>query len=94
MENLEHKERVEELAGMGATAEDIAAELRISVEDLRERYREALAYGSAKGRNDILTTLYQQVQSGTSSSALSLWVKAVADGATTVARAVPLFTSR
>jgi hypothetical protein len=76
MENLEYKDRVEELAGVGATEEDIAAELRIPLEDLRERYREPLAYGNAKGKNNILTAFYKQVQSGTNFSATSMWVKA------------------
>jgi hypothetical protein len=76
METLEHKGRVEELAGVGATEEDIAAELRIPLPDLRERYREPLAFGNAKGRNNVLTAFYKQVQSGTNFSATSMWVKA------------------
>jgi hypothetical protein len=74
---MEHlKQRVEELAGAGAPEEDIAAELRIPLADLREHYGEALTYGNAKGKNDILTTFYKQVQAGTNFSSVSMWVKA------------------
>jgi hypothetical protein len=81
MENLvrtlseQEKKSIEELAGVGATEEDIAAELKIPLKHLQENYSDQLSYGSAKGRNDVLKAFYKHVQSGTNVTSISLWVK-------------------
>ena len=68
--------RVEKLAGLGATEEDIAAELQIPVKRLQKRFRRELARGNALGKHRILERLYEQADSGKNTSAIALWVKA------------------
>lgn len=71
----EQTRQIEELAGYGASEEDIAAELRIPLNYLKEHHCDDLAYGNAKGRNAVLKNLYEQVQSGTNVTTISLWVR-------------------
>jgi hypothetical protein len=68
--------RVEKLAGLGATEEDIAAELQIPVKRLRKRFRRELARGNAIGKHQVLEKFFDQVQSGSNMGATTLWVKA------------------
>jgi len=71
----QEKRDIEELAAVGASEEDIAAELKISAKHLQEQYSAELTYGSAKGKNEVLKTFYKQVQSGTNVGATTFWVK-------------------
>ena len=67
---------IQKLAGLGATEEDMAAELQISVKRLQKRFRRELAQGNALGKHRILERLYDQADSGKNLGAIALWVKA------------------
>lgn len=70
------KSRVERLAQIGATEEDIATELQIPVNRLQKRFRRELDRGAVQGRNQVLEKLFENAQSGSNMAAASLWVKA------------------
>jgi hypothetical protein len=71
----QHRNRVEKLAQIGATPEDIAAELQIPLRRLQKRFRRELERGQAIGKHTILEKLFENASSGTNLGATSLWVK-------------------
>ena len=70
------KRRVERLAQVGATEEDIAAELQIPLKRLQKRFRRELERGAVAGKHHVLEALFENAQSGSNMAATSLWVKA------------------
>ncbi len=75
-ESEAQKSRVERLAQIGATEEDIAAELQLPLKRLQKRFRRQLEQGSVQGRHQVLEQLYENAQSGSNMAAASLWLKA------------------
>lgn len=71
------KRRVERLAQIGSTEQDIATELGISVKSLQRQFRRELQRGSAIGKHHVLETLFEQAQSGSNMTAVSLWGKVI-----------------
>ena len=67
--------QVEDLARVGASEEDIAAELDMSLETLCSQFDKELKRGSASGRNQVLRTFFGKVVSGENIGALTTWVK-------------------
>ena len=72
----DHEERIEYLARFGATQEDIAAELQIPLECVKDEHQRAFERGQAIGRNMILERLFHNAASGSNFAATTLWVKA------------------
>ncbi len=72
----DHQQRIEELARFGATQEDIAAELRISLECVQEQFQVEYERGQAIGKHIILEKLFHSAASGSNLAATALWVKA------------------
>ena len=70
------KARVERLAEVGATPEDIAAELQISLKRLQKRFRRELERGAVRGKHEVLEQLFENARSGDCMTATLLWVKA------------------
>ena len=70
------KKRVERLAQIGATPEDIAADLQIPLKRLQKRFRRELERGEALGKHTVLEKLFDNASSGNNMAATSLWVKA------------------
>jgi hypothetical protein len=68
--------RIERLAQVGATPEDIAAELQMPLKRLHKRFRRELERGAVRGKHDVLEKLFENASSGASVTATSLWVKA------------------
>ena len=68
--------RVERLAQVGASPEDIAAELQIPLKRLHKRFRRQLERGAVQGKHDVLEKLFENASSGANAAATSLWVKA------------------
>jgi hypothetical protein len=71
----EDRERVSQLARIGATEETIAAELRLPVKRLKKQFRRELQQGDAKGKHEILANLYEAAASGSNNAATTFWVK-------------------
>src|ERR1700685_3192671 len=71
-----HQERVEQLARCGATQEDIAAELQISLQCIQDQFQREFERGQASGKNIILEKLFHTAGSGSNMAATALWVKA------------------
>lgn len=69
-------QKVEDLARIGAGEEDIAADLQISLEHLREHFRKELETGNARGKHQILQTAFEKAASGDNMQATALWLKA------------------
>jgi hypothetical protein len=69
------RDRVEKLAGFGATEEDIAAELQIPLKRLQKRFGRELSRGNALGKHNILEKVYAQAESGKNPTVASFWVK-------------------
>lgn len=67
--------KVEQLARIGATEEDIALDLDIPLEHLQEFYRRELDRGRVQGRHAVLERLYTNATSDSNSTATSMWVK-------------------
>jgi orotate phosphoribosyltransferase-like protein len=67
--------RVAELARTGATEENIAAELQISLKRLQKRYRREIERNRATAKNEMLAHLYETAKSGSNSTAAMFWVK-------------------
>jgi hypothetical protein len=76
MPSLRDKERVAQLARVGATEESIAAELQIPVKRLKKRFRRELEQGQAQGKHQILENLYEAARSGSNNTVTTFWVKA------------------
>jgi len=74
LDNLNN--RVERLAQIGATPEDIAADLQIPLKRLQKRFRRELERGEALGKHTVLEKLFDNASSGNNMAATSLWVKA------------------
>ncbi len=72
---MDHQ-NVEQLARLGATEEDIALDLGLSLEQLQECYRRELDRGRVQGRHAILQRLFSNAASDSNSTATSMWVKA------------------
>lgn len=70
------QQRVEQLARFGATEEDIAAELQISLECVQDQFQREFERGHAVGKNIILEKLFHNAASGSNMAATALWVKA------------------
>jgi hypothetical protein len=68
--------RVRELAAIGISDEDIAAQLRLSLPKLQKTFRHELKEGAADGREQALRRLHAIAISGENLSALTFWVKA------------------
>ena len=68
--------RIERLAQVGATPEDIAAELQMPLKRLNKRFRRELERGAVRGKHDVLEKLFENASSGANATATSLWVKA------------------
>jgi len=68
--------RVEQLARCGATQEDIAAELQISLECIQDQFQREFERGQAMGRNMVVEKLFHNAASGSNMAASALWVKA------------------
>jgi len=75
MPSPEDRERVSQLARIGASEETIAAELLISRTRLKKYFRRELKQGEAKGKHTILENLYEAAASGSSNAATTFWVK-------------------
>ena len=71
-----HQERVEKLACFGATQEDIAAELQISLQCVEDQFQLEYERGQAVGKHIILEKLFDSAASGSNMAATALWVKA------------------
>ena len=70
------KNRIERLAEIGATPEDIAIELQIPLKRLQKRYRRELERGVVQGKHQMLEKLFENAATGSNLAATSLWVKA------------------
>ena len=70
------KTRIERLAQVGATPEDIASELQIPLKRLQKRFRRELERASVQGKHDVLEKFFENATSGSNMAATSLWVKA------------------
>jgi hypothetical protein len=70
------RRRVERLAEIGATEEDIATELQMPLKRLQKRFRRELERGAVAGKHHVLETLFNNAQSGSNMAATALWVKA------------------
>jgi hypothetical protein len=68
--------RVRELAAIGVSDEDIAAQLRLPLRKLQNIFRRELKQGAAEGREQALRKLHAVAISGENLSALTFWVKA------------------
>src|SRR5581483_7336953 len=75
MPSLRDKERVAQLARVGASEESIAAELQIPVKRLKKRFRRELEQGHAQGKHQVLENLYQAATSGSNNTVTTFWVK-------------------
>jgi hypothetical protein len=71
-----HADRVFELAGIGASREDIAAEIGSSVRKLEKLYRRELKKGAAQGREQVLQKLHEIARRGQNASLVTFYVKA------------------
>ena len=70
------KPRVERLAQIGATPEDIATELQIPLKRLQKRFRRDLERAAVQGKHQVLEKLFESATSGSNFQTMSLWVKA------------------
>ena len=68
--------RVRELAAIGMSNTDIAAQLRLPLAKLQKVFRLELLEGAADGREDALKKLHDIAKSGKNFNALTFWVKA------------------
>jgi hypothetical protein len=75
MPSPEDRERVLQLAQIGATEETIAAELQIPLQRLKKQFRRELKQGEAKGKHRILENLYEAAAPGSNNTAATFWVK-------------------
>jgi hypothetical protein len=85
--------RVRDLAAIGMTEDDIAAQLRLPMAQLKKRFRLELKQGAATGREHALKKLHELAISGDNFSALSLWVKSRCGWRDTGAAPAPLAAS-
>lgn len=76
MPAVEDRDRVRKLAGIGASEEDIAAQLQIPLKRLQKRFRRELAEGAALGKTEALEKLHAMATSGSNTSATIFFVKA------------------
>jgi hypothetical protein len=70
-----HADRVLELARIGMSKQDIAADLGISLRDLTLLYRGELKKGLAHGHEPVLRKLHEIAVSGENTSLLIFYVK-------------------
>lgn len=73
---LDQRAEVEELARVGATEEDIAADLKIPLKRLQKRFRRQLEIGAARGRNQMLRMFFAKAASGDHPQSTTFWLKA------------------
>lgn len=72
---IDPRARIAQLACVGATEEDIAAELQIPLTRLRKRFRRELKRARATGRNQILESVFESAKSGKSVPISTFWLK-------------------
>jgi hypothetical protein len=75
MPSPEDRERVSQLARIGASEETIAAELQIPRKRLKKQFRRELKQGEARGKHQILENFYEAAASGSNNAATTFWVK-------------------
>jgi len=68
--------RARDLAAIGASHDDIAAQLRVPLPKLEKIFKDELRAGAAHGRELALRKLHALATSGDSAPMLSFWVKA------------------
>ena len=68
--------RVRELSTIGASHEDIAAELSLPSQKVQKLFKRELQQGAAQGKVQALTKLHEIAVAGENFSALSFYVKA------------------
>ena len=73
---LEDQRRVRELAAIGLSDSDIAAQLHLAVPKLQKLFKLQLEHGAAEGREQALRKLHAIAISGENLSALTFWIKA------------------
>lgn len=72
----EDRFRARDLAAIGASHDDIAAQLRVPLPKLEKIFKDELSEGAAHGRELALRKLHSLAISGDSVPILSFWVKA------------------
>ena len=70
-----HADRVFELAGIGMSKQDIAADIGISVRELSQLYRGELKKGLARSHEPVLRKLHEIALSGENTSLLIFYAK-------------------
>lgn len=68
-------QKITALARIGASEEDIAAELQIPLKRLQKRYRREIEKSRATAKNEMLAHLYETAKSHGNTTATMFWVK-------------------
>ncbi len=71
----DEENRIAVRAAAGASDEDIAAELQLSLEDLQGRYGRVIEKHRAAARNDMLLQFHKAAKSASNHAAALFWVK-------------------